>query len=213
MSDESHFEPIWGLPGLLPAGERILWQGAPRWQSLARRAFRLGPLGAYFGALLLWDAVSVMRDGLSPAQAASALFVPVVLAGAACASLLALAYLSARSTVYTVTTRRVAIRTGIAFSVTINLPFRQIDSVSLKTFGDGTGDIPLGLARGERVGYFTCWPSVRPWRYTRTEPMLRAIPQAAAVGELLAGAIARAPLAATASSARGSGVLPNAMVA
>ena len=36
---EYEAEPIRGLPGLLPKGEHIVWQGAPQWQALSRRAF------------------------------------------------------------------------------------------------------------------------------------------------------------------------------
>ena len=32
------FEQVPGLPGPLPVGERVLWQGAPRWQALAGKA-------------------------------------------------------------------------------------------------------------------------------------------------------------------------------
>jgi len=33
---EYEYEPVPGLPQRLPQGERILWQGAPDWQTLAR---------------------------------------------------------------------------------------------------------------------------------------------------------------------------------
>ena len=36
MSDHDFdFEPIRGLPALLPAGEKQLWQGSPHWKSQA----------------------------------------------------------------------------------------------------------------------------------------------------------------------------------
>ena len=35
-------EPIRGLPGLLPKGEYIVWQGSPDWRGLARRFFQAG---------------------------------------------------------------------------------------------------------------------------------------------------------------------------
>ena len=38
--DDFDFEPVRGLPQLLPKGERMLWQGAPRWQDLARSMLR-----------------------------------------------------------------------------------------------------------------------------------------------------------------------------
>jgi hypothetical protein len=190
------FEPMNGLPGVVPAGEQILWQGVPRWQTLARHAFHVDKAFVYFGALLVLDGVRELSSGSSVVVALQALYIPTVLALAALATLTLLAYLSARSTVYTVTSRRVAIRTGIAFSVTINLPFRLIDGVSLRTARDGTGDLPLRLARGERIGYFLAWPSVRPWHYTAPQPMLRAVESPVAVGEILASAVADVPAVA-----------------
>ena len=36
----------------LPAGEVVLWQGAPSFRSLVRRALHLRTLGIYFAALV-----------------------------------------------------------------------------------------------------------------------------------------------------------------
>ena len=58
MTIESHgheheFEPQFGLPERLPAGERILWQGSPDFRALARNAFHLRKLALYFSVLLV----------------------------------------------------------------------------------------------------------------------------------------------------------------
>ena len=47
-----------GLPEPLPHGERILWQGAPAWGSIARRVFHLRKVALYFGVLLAWTVAS-----------------------------------------------------------------------------------------------------------------------------------------------------------
>ena len=46
---EHDFEPIRGLPGPLPEGETILWQGAPDWRVLAVQAFHVRAVAIYFG--------------------------------------------------------------------------------------------------------------------------------------------------------------------
>ena len=38
---EYESEPIPGLPEQLPQGEKILWQGAPKWQSFAKHVFHI----------------------------------------------------------------------------------------------------------------------------------------------------------------------------
>ena len=192
MSEFDH-EPIRGLPGYLPAGEKMLWQGAPRWQTLAYRAFHVRELAGYFGILILWHAVTGLRDGRSVTTVALATLIPIGLTLLALAVLTFLAYLTARATVYTITSRRVVIRSGLALPMTLNLPYRVVESLNLRTYADGSGDLPLRLVKGERVGYLVTWPHVRPWRITRTEPMLRAIPNGSAVGEILAQALIDAP--------------------
>ncbi len=69
-------------------------------------------------------------------------------------------------------------RIGIVLTLTLNLPFRVIESAGLRTYADGTGDIPLSLAGKEKIAIIHLWPHARPWRFARPEPMLRAIPDA-----------------------------------
>jgi len=38
---EHDAEPVPGLPGPLPAGEALLWQGRPSFEGLAKRALHL----------------------------------------------------------------------------------------------------------------------------------------------------------------------------
>ena len=50
---------------------------------------------------------------------------------------------SRRTSVYTVTDRRVVLRIGVALTASLNLPFRQIEQASVRLHADGSGDIPL----------------------------------------------------------------------
>ena len=70
---------IKGLDEPLPEGERLLWQGAPRWQSLFVHAFHGRKLAIYFGALLLLRAAFAVADGasLGGALASAAWLLPV----------------------------------------------------------------------------------------------------------------------------------------
>ena len=40
MNEYGH-EPIVGLPGDLPAGEHVLWQTPPSWESMEKRVFQV----------------------------------------------------------------------------------------------------------------------------------------------------------------------------
>ncbi|EHP92042.1 photosynthetic complex putative assembly protein PuhB, partial [Methylorubrum extorquens] len=116
---------------------------------------------------------------------------PTLLIGLAALGLLSfLAWLVHRTTVYTLTDRRMVLHVGIALPITLNLPLTRIESADLRLFSDGTGDIPLRLPPGERVAYLHLWPHARPWRVSRPEPMLRSVPEARSVVALLAPALA-----------------------
>lgn len=188
--------PPRGLPEQLPPGERLLWQGAPGWRTLARRAFHVRGLAAYFGVLLAWSAASSLADGTPAAEAAlfTALMVPVALVPIALLTLYA--WLVGRSTTYTLTNRRVVLKIGLALPMTINLPFSQIEAASMRLNGDGTGDVCLQLHASNRIAYLVLWPHARPWRMARPEPMLRAVPDVGRIGELLAEALAASLAAA-----------------
>ena len=191
-ASEYEFEPVRGLPERLPAGETMLWQGEPRAAALARRAFHVPTLAVYFGVLVAWRALAAVADHEPLGRAVFGTLWIAALAAAAIGVLAALAWLTARTTVYTITTERIVIRFGIALPMTVNIPFRLIESAAVKAHADGTGDIPLVLARGERTSYLVMWPHVRPWRIARPEPMLRAIPDVAHAAGVLALALAAA---------------------
>jgi hypothetical protein len=193
MSD-SEFEPVPGLPERLPAGERMLWQGAPHWLGLALTAFRLREIAIYFALLMVWRGGSMLYEGASVMAALDHAIAILPLAFGAIAILLVIAITSARTTVYTITDRRIVMRFGMALPLTVNIPFTQIDAAAVGHhrggLAEGLGDITLSLGAGERIGYLMIWPHARPWRYSRPEPMLRSLPNPDGVAALLADALA-----------------------
>ena len=186
---EYEYEPVPGLPQRLPQHERILWQGSPNWQTLARRAFHVRKLAAYFAALLVWRVASALVDGETQTIAElSALWV-IVLAAISIGLFTGVSWLIARTTVYTITNRRVVMRFGIALPMTFNLPFTTIQGAALRRYSNGCGDIPLALAGNDRIAYPVLWPHARPWQFTNPQPMLRAIEGADRVARILVDAV------------------------
>lgn len=181
--DDFATEPIPGLPARPPKGEEILWQGRPNTWALAKSSVMLFWVAGYFVLLAVWRFVSVMDR--VPLERAIALSLPfVIIGGLACGLLLLFAFVQARTTMYTVTTSRVAMRIGAALTVTLNLPYKRIESAACDLRSDGTGTIAFDLQGDTRFGYLMCWPHVRPWHF-RTQPALRCIPDAAHVAQLL----------------------------
>ena len=207
---EHEFEPVHGLPEVPPADERILWQGAPDWRALAVRAFHVRKLLVYFAAMLALRGTVVLGDGGGALDAARAVATLAPLALLGIVLMLVLAWLSARTTAYTLTDRRIVMRIGIVLTLSLNLPLRRIAAADLSASPRGSGDIALALAGRDRVAWLQLWPHARPWRFARPEPTLRCVPDGAAVARLLAQAWSQAtgfeaPAAATRSPAANTG--------
>jgi Bacterial PH domain len=210
------------LPGDIPQGEKILWHGRPSWMSLARRAYRADFVAAYFVALMVWNCSSV--GGESGWVAAGVAGAKTLGIGAAALTLVALlAYASARTTLYVVTTRRLVLKVGVALPIFINLPFTQIASASARVYGDGTADIPVALVPSQRVAYFALWPHARPFHFRHPEPTLRCVTNGVDVAETVSRALREAAgqaegahkreIVARAEPHAGSAALPEQAVA
>lgn len=182
---EHEFEAAAGLPEPLPEGEHIVWQGAPTWTTLARRAFHLRKLAFYFAALVALRIGSSLVSDEGLVATATAAGTALLVAGVGIGLVTLLSWLSAKTTLYTLTNRRVIMRVGIVLTVTFNLPLKRIESADLHAFPDGHGDIALTLDPLTRIAYPHLWPHARPWKVARTQPSLRSIPDAQDVARLL----------------------------
>lgn len=185
--DDFEIEPVKGLPETPPEGEVILWQGKPNWWALSKESLNLYWVAGYFVFLAAWRFAAVVD--LMPLGEAIGASVPFLILGAiACAILIVIAWAQAYYTVYTVTNRRVAMRIGAALNVTLNLPYTQIRNANLDLRKAGTGTIAFDLMGNTRISYLVCWPHVRPWKISPTQPALRCIDDAEPIAEMIAEA-------------------------
>lgn len=169
--------------GTPQSDERVLWKGRPQLGLLARTAFHGRSAGAYMAALV----VVALLLGRNDAAIVAALL------GVALAAILhLLAWASARSTLYILTDQRLIMRIGIAIETRVNIPLKQITAAHLAVLTrDGHGDIAFELAGERLLGTLLLWPHVRPWHYAMPQPMLRSVPDAAALAQMIAEARAR----------------------
>jgi hypothetical protein len=165
---EHEFEAAPGLPEPLPRGERMIWQGSPDFRTLAIHAFHVRKLALYFTAMLALQWLYLSADPLAP------LMRPLLTSGGmallALALLTAIAWFSARTTLYTLTDRRIVMRIGIVLTLTFNLQ------------ASGHGDIALTLSGSDRIAWLNLWPHARPWQLRQPQPSLRCVPDAQTVG-------------------------------
>jgi hypothetical protein len=175
LGHEYEFEPQFGLPERLPGDEFIIWQGSPDIHMLAASAFHIKKLAVYFLLIIgacAWPALE-SGSGLVSVLQAVKWITPLALVGLVFIWLLA--YLTSRTTVYTLTNKRVVMRLGIVLTVTFNLPLKQIASSDVRILEDSFGDVSLALKGSDRIAWIHLWPSVRSWRISKPEPTLRAI--------------------------------------
>ena len=184
---EHEFEAAPGLPEPLPAGEHILWQGSPDWKLLASEAFHVRRLSVYFmlmialQAVLGWDDTQSLRANLGP------LTLSATLAATALGLLAFTAWLSASTTMYTLTNKRVIMRIGIVLTLSFNLPLRWIQAAQIRPCGEDAshGDIALDLKGDDRIAYLHLWPHARAWHIKKPQPALRCVAHAEEVGAKL----------------------------
>ena len=185
---------IKGVPHPLPPGETVLWEGAPSTRAIATHVFHWRLFAGYFAAmLLLWlvstDDVFGSGDflrGLSMRAGLSAIVMVIVVV---------LSRLVSATSWYAITNRRVVLRLGMVFPMSINIPFTLMESAGIGTFKDGTGQVVLSLSKAQRIAYVALWPHCRVFTFDHPQPVLRGLTEPARVGAILANAVAEAAAA------------------
>ncbi len=185
--DDFAAEPINGLPELPPRGEVILWQGRPNWFRLTVESLNLWWVVAYFAVLTTWRFITVI-DVLSFERAIIMTLPFVIMTLIVVLLLMLVGFIQARATVYTITNRRVAMRIGAALTVTLNIPYTQIENAAVSVGKVGCGNIALETKGASKFSYLVLWPHIRSWKISKPEPTLRAIPDVQSVAQILAKA-------------------------
>ena len=186
--DDFEIEPVPGLPAKLPEGEHIVWQGAPDRATVFRNVFKGRWLIAYFAGLAAWRLASGLYDGKAVAEISGSVTTALLLGLVAIAIIFGISTWIARSSVYTITNKRVVMRVGMALPMTFNLPFSQITSASFVSHGGSTGTIALQLEDETKIIWPLLWPHARPWKLAKPQPAFRALADVeAAQNHLLAG--------------------------
>lgn len=185
--DDFAFEPIRGLPERPPEGEVILWQGQPNWLRLSVDSLNVWWVLGYFIFLFVWRLVSV--SDMMPIYQAVLVSLPFLALGLIVTLLLMLVgFIQANATVYTITNKRVVMRIGAALTVTLNLPFTEIENAAIASSSKNFGSIAIDTKQDAKFSFLVLWPHARAWHFKKPQPSLRCIPNAAEVAEILSNA-------------------------
>lgn len=185
---EYELEAEYGLPEALPKDERVLWQGSPNHWVIAKEVFFIRVIAAYFLAIILYQLVDGYYAGslINGLLVSSAWMAALSLIGLLL--LWSLAYLVSRTTVYTLTNKRIVMRVGIVLTMSFNLPLKTIVAADVRKGKKGFGDIPLTICADTKIAYVHLWPHARPFHLANPKPMLRCIDQVEHVSTLLSTA-------------------------
>lgn len=201
----------------LPAGERVLWTGAPDQRALARFFLRERWVMAFVAFSFSLGAAEAMQhtDGAVPRLVGVATLSLIMLL-IAIVSIRLFAWQLARSSKYVITDKRVYFNIGIVMRADANIPYSSVEGVDLRRRSDGSADLMVTLSDAQEIPWLLLFPHMT-WRGDkRGRPTFRSLrnPQVAAdavVGALRAFAsqpagveVAGASAAAVPSSARPS---------
>ena len=170
-------EPIEGLPEVLPEGESLIWQGRPTVGAMLKRVFFVPQLALYFGLLIGGHTIYRLIESVAIAQVLGTLVWQTGLAATVLLMLVWLARAYARSILYTLTSERLVIRSGVALPMMVNIPIEQIISADLRVHRDGTGDIVLRASADRQLYWVLLWPNVSAWYSRPVRPCLRGLSQ------------------------------------
>lgn len=187
-----------GVSEPLPPGERVLWEGAPDAQALARHLFFVRPLTAYMALMVLWW-VGVNRAQVGTNTFWMTLGMQLLLSAGLVFGARAFARAIANGTTYAITDKRIVMKFGVVFPLTINLPLHYVQGASARQFPDRTGQIAVQLDTKQKLAWIVLFPHVKPWTLNNPEPLLRGLTDPVKVGEILREAVLAVPAAETKS--------------
>jgi hypothetical protein len=168
-------EPIEGRPEALPEGESLIWQGRPTVGAMLKRVFFVPQLAVYFGLLIGGHTIYRLTESVPMAQVLGTLVWQFGLAAIVLLLLVWLARAYAKSILYTLTSARLVIRSGVALPMMVNIPIEQIIAADLRVHRDGTGDILLRASADRQLYWVLLWPNVSAWYSRPVRPCLRGL--------------------------------------
>jgi Bacterial PH domain len=182
-------EPIPGLPTYLPDGETLIWQGSPDAKGVARRILHTRAVALYFGVLASYPVASAVASGTSLVSAAGTSLRIIIIAATAIGILTVVARLIAKTTIYSLTSKRIVMRYGIAFPITLNIPFNEIAAIDCKAYPNDSSDIALSTSGPLRMSYLNLWPHARSWEVDPAQPALRMLADGQSIARMVAEAM------------------------
>lgn len=196
----------------LPAGERVLWSGAPDQRSIARYLLRERWVLAFVAVSMAIGVGDVMQHGGSDTvpRLIGVTTLSAILAAIAIVSIRFFSWRIAKTSKYVITDKRVFFNIGIVLRADANIPYSSVDGVDLLRRADGSADLMVTLTGTQEIPWLLLFPHMT-WRGSkRGRPTFRAIRNPQLAADAVVGALRAYPQPATAGSATATAVPPAA---
>ncbi len=174
----------------LPAGERVLWTGAPDQRSLARYFLRERWVLAFVGVSFALGATEALQhsDGAVPRLVGVATL-SAIMALIAVVSIRFFAWRLAKSSKYVITDKRVYFNIGIVMRADANIPYSSVEGVDLMRRPDGSADLMVTLTGAQEIPWLLLFPHMT-WRGSRRgRPTFRALLSPDVAADAVVGAL------------------------
>ncbi len=193
----------------LPAGERVLWSGAPDQRALARYLLRERWVLAFVAFSFSIGAADAWQH---PTDAVARLIgvgiLSLVLALVAVVSIRLFAWRLAKTSSYVITDKRVFFNIGIVLRADANIPYAIVEGIDLLRRPDGSADLMVTLGGTQEIPWLLLFPHMS-WRGSRRgRPTFRGVREP----DVAAAAVVGALHAYVQSGADASAVAGGAMV-
>ena len=174
----------------LPAGERVLWTGAPDQRALARWFLRERWVMLFVLVSFGIGAADALQhaDGSIPRLIGVATL-SAVLAIVAMVSVRVMAWQLARSSQYVITDKRVYFNIGIVMRADANIPYSSVENIDLRRRSDGSADLMIALTDEQEIPWLLLFPHMT-WRGNRRgRPTFRGLREPQLAADAVVGAL------------------------
>ncbi len=192
----------------LPAGERVLWSGAPDQRSVARYFLRERWVLGFVVLSFLIGVGDALQNGGADAnrRLVGVATLSMVLLLVAIVSIRFFAWQIAATSKYVITDKRVFFNIGIVMRADANIPFSSVDNVDLLRRSDGSADLLVSLTDAQEIPWLLLFPHMT-WRGSRRgRPTFRALRNPQAAADAVVSALRAYPQPVTADNATATSV-------
>ena len=194
----------------LPAGERVLWSGAPDQRAIARYLLRERWVLGFVAVSMAIGVGDVLQHGGSDMvpRLIGVAMLSAILVVIAIVSIRFFAWRIAKTSKYVITDKRVFFNIGMVLRADANIPLSSVEGIDLLRRSDGSADLMISLSGTREIPWLLLFPHMS-WRGSRRgRPTFRGLKLPQVAADAVVGALRAYPQPITADGATANAVLP-----